>query len=298
VVLPAQVIWTVVYNTTSYGPAPHGTGTACFSTAQGCGYDSLNVGLTTSNSVGTDTDPDGAFWNTSTAGNYCDNGAGGTGTLRLDTGVAPNCSPGGAWTGFTPAGELQLAAPLTAPGAPRKVTAVPGNRRAVVSWKAPFSDGGSPINGYLVTPVKNGVAQPVRTFNSTATTQVVTGLTNGASYKFRVVARNAIGTSAMASSTGGITVGAPGAPSKPIVANVGAGKLKVTFKAPAPNGAPILDFTATCKSATGVPGAKTGAKSPLTVTGLTAGKTYRCRVTARNSRGTGPGSAQSNPVTA
>jgi hypothetical protein len=44
ITLPATVIWSVAYNTTHYGEAPIGEGAACFSTAPGCGYDSLNVG--------------------------------------------------------------------------------------------------------------------------------------------------------------------------------------------------------------------------------------------------------------
>ena len=101
--VPSNVIWTVSYNTSGYGPAPLGYSNPCNSTPQGCGYDSLNVGLDTNPStyVGTDTDTDGVIWNTSTASNYCDGGAGGSGTLRLDT--APGC-----WAGYRPMGELNI----------------------------------------------------------------------------------------------------------------------------------------------------------------------------------------------
>jgi hypothetical protein len=43
---------------------------------------------------------------------------------------------------------------------------------------------------------------------------------------------------------------------------------------------------------------KTGKAGPLTVTALTAGKTYTCAVTATNTRGAGHPSASSAPVTA
>jgi hypothetical protein len=43
---------------------------------------------------------------------------------------------------------------------------------------------------------------------------------------------------------------------------------------------------------------KVGSASPLTVSGLTAGKTYTCTVKGTNSRGTGPASNPSKPVTA
>jgi hypothetical protein len=44
VTLPDQVIWTVKYNTSHFGPAPIGQSTDCYGTSNGCGYDSLNVG--------------------------------------------------------------------------------------------------------------------------------------------------------------------------------------------------------------------------------------------------------------
>ena len=79
------------------------------------------------------------------------------------------------------------------PGAPTAVTAKAGKAKATVHWKAPASNGGSPITAYVVTPYRNGVAQTARTFNSTATTQTVTNLTAGKSYTFRVAAKNAKG---------------------------------------------------------------------------------------------------------
>ena len=43
--VPKTFVYGIAYNTTTYGAHPYGTGTACFSTSQGCGYDLLNVGL-------------------------------------------------------------------------------------------------------------------------------------------------------------------------------------------------------------------------------------------------------------
>jgi hypothetical protein len=98
--LPATVVWTVAFNTTHYGAAPIGEGASCFVTSGGCAYDSLNVGDRTYSGApyaGTDTDPNGAFLSSTWTGAYCDNGAGGTGTLRLDT---------PCWTPFRPLGEI------------------------------------------------------------------------------------------------------------------------------------------------------------------------------------------------
>ena len=46
----------------------------------------------------------------------------------------------------------------------------------------------------MVTPYLNGVAQTPVTYNSTATTQTLTGLTAGANYTFTVAAVNTLGT--------------------------------------------------------------------------------------------------------
>jgi hypothetical protein len=48
----------------------------------------------------------------------------------------------------------------------------------------------------------------------------------------------------------------------------------------------------------GVTKTKSGAASPITVSGLTVGKSYKCLVNATNSRGTGPFSNPSAPMNA
>jgi hypothetical protein len=66
ITLDDQVIWTVAYNTTHYGHSPLTEQAVCYSTAAGCGYDSLNVGAksyTNAPFAGTDLDADEAFVN-------------------------------------------------------------------------------------------------------------------------------------------------------------------------------------------------------------------------------------------
>ena len=84
--------------------------------------------------------------------------------------------------------------PATTANAPTIGTATFGNASASVTWTAPANNGGSAITGYVVTPYKAGVAQATQTFNTTATTDTVTGLTNGSSYTFTVAAINIAGT--------------------------------------------------------------------------------------------------------
>ncbi len=82
------------------------------------------------------------------------------------------------------------------PGVPLGVTAVAaGDGRVLVSWSAPVSDGGSAVTGYVVTPIKAGVAALASViFASAATSETVAGLTNGVAYTFSVAATNSAGT--------------------------------------------------------------------------------------------------------
>jgi len=80
------------------------------------------------------------------------------------------------------------------PGSPTSVVAVSGNTQLAVTWTAPASTGGSAITDYLVEYSSNG-GSTWTTFTdpvSTATSCIVTGLTNGTAYVIRVSAQNAV----------------------------------------------------------------------------------------------------------
>ena len=102
VTLPDDVIISVAYNTSDYGASPQGHSTACYSTPEGCPYDSLNVGTNPAPSVGTSEPSNNDAYVKGTSGYaYCDNGDSGTGTLRLDA---------GCWTGYLPAIKVAASA--------------------------------------------------------------------------------------------------------------------------------------------------------------------------------------------
>jgi hypothetical protein len=102
VTLPTNVIVSLSYNTSHYGPNPIGEGAACYTSAGGCGYDSLNIGLTYPPSVGSDPLPNDTYANYTYGSSYCDGGTGGTGTFRLDA-AQGSCN----WTGYQPSISVQ-----------------------------------------------------------------------------------------------------------------------------------------------------------------------------------------------
>ena len=85
------------------------------------------------------------------------------------------------------------ATPAAVPGAPSGLTATAGNAQVALSWAAPASDGGSPVTGYNVYLATAAGQESAPISNTQGTGGIVTGLTNGATYYFRVTAVNAAG---------------------------------------------------------------------------------------------------------
>jgi hypothetical protein len=200
--------------------------------------------------------------------------------------------------GLGPASAAGGTVKIGAPGIPTAVSATPGSGQAVVKWTAPASNGLT-VTGYTVTPFAGSVAQTPRVFNSAATTQTITGLTNGTALTFKVAARTVFATGLVSKASAAIVVGAPTAPTA-VTATAGTGRATVHWTAPATNnGAAITAYVVT-PFIGGVPQAKrtfVSTATTQTVTGLTTGTAFSFRVAAVNSRGTGPNSAASNVVT-
>jgi trimeric autotransporter adhesin len=184
-----------------------------------------------------------------------------------------------------------------APSAPRILSIVPGNGKITLTWAAPTSNGSASVSGYVVTPYIGGVAQPIRSFNA-ATTQTVTGLTNGTVYTFKVQAGNNAGLSPLSAASSPMAAGAPVAPTG-VNATSGVASATVHWTAPANNGSGITGYVITPYKGGVAQPARTFASTATTevVSGLTSGASYRFKVAAKNSRGTGPQSAASNAVT-
>jgi phospholipase C len=180
-----------------------------------------------------------------------------------------------------PASTLRAVQPFT----PEAVSAVSGDARATVAWRKPLSDGGSPITGYVVTPYRDGVAQAPQRFNSTATSQTLTGLTNARSYEFAVAGINARGTGPPSKHSPKIIVGSPRPPS-PATATAGNGQATVGWTTPYNGGSSITSYTVTAQLGTNVQTHTYSATArSAVVTGLTNGGAYFFSVMANNARG-------------
>ena len=92
------------------------------------------------------------------------------------------------------------------PKAPTAVTAVRGNAQATVSWTQ-GADGGSPITGYVITVRRGATVDRTVTLTGTGplTSTIITGLTNGMAYNFRVQAVNTFGTGAISAASAAVT---------------------------------------------------------------------------------------------
>jgi len=199
----------------------------------------------------------------------------------------------------------------TVPAAPTIGSAAFGNASATVTWTTPPNNGGTAITGYLVRVVDSAGNQvgALRPAGATATSLLVTGLTNGSSFRFQVAAQNSVGTgpnSALSSAVIPATV--PGAPVIGTAASgIPGGSIVATahWTMPTGNGGSAVTgyvVRALRMSSTGAVLATTtsavqpGSAQQLTMT-LPAGN-YRFTVQAINKAGAGPQSARSNLVVA
>jgi hypothetical protein len=188
-----------------------------------------------------------------------------------------------------------------APGQPTNVVATAGNGSARLNWSAP-SGGGTPTS-YTITPYIGASAQPSTTITGSppATNDTITGLTNGTSYSFTVIATNAVGSSQPSSASNIVTPATtPSAPTG-VTATAGNASAIVSWSAPSSGGSAITSYTITPYLGAEAQPSTTITGSPpatgTTITGLTNGASYSFTVTATNAVGTGPASEHSAAVT-
>jgi Bacterial Ig-like domain (group 3)/Fibronectin type III domain len=300
VVVPDNVIWSIAYNTSDYGAAPYGDLTACHSTSEGCGYDSLNVLATIANgpSVGSDTFPGTAYVNGASGYPYCDNGANGMNSLRLDSadgiGTAPcngNYSANSpSYTGapwYIPAAQFN-AVPEISVGS-SNTTSNFGQSVKFTATAPPTATGlatilvdGSPVGACLLSGGSCGFSTSGLTVGSHAITASYGGDGNFPAFS----------SAAISQAVAAIVPSAPNGPK----AVPGSGTATVSWSAPSKlGGSPITSYAVTA-----TPGGATCSTSgtSCSIGGLTNGTPYTFAVIARNVAGAGPSSsAHATPAT-
>ena len=192
------------------------------------------------------------------------------------------------------------AVPSTVPGAPTSVSGTSnGVTTSTVSWTAPASNGGLSIDGYKIeyalSPYSSYTVFNANT-GTTATSISVTGLTNGASYKFRVSARNAANGFGTTAESGVVVTNI--VPAAPTIGTMTRGTSTSTvdslaWTAPTANGGSAITGyvyqTTTNNGSTFASAVATGSTSTSKTfdPGYT-NVTTKVRVAAVNSLGTGP----------
>ncbi len=204
-----------------------------------------------------------------------------------------------------PSSPSNSATPVGPPSRPSVTQVVGGNGSATISWSAPTDDGGSQLNGYIVSasPAVSGVSRTCSTsltLSGLATSCTITGLLNGTEYTFTVGASNRAGLKGLPSVLSDPVTPAT-APGSPFITSAVAGNGLVTVSwnpSSDTGGAPVLNYTVTASPTVGgvARTCVTGGNSCV-VSGLTNGVAYTFTVTARNRVGTGSASGSSVPAT-
>jgi titin len=186
-------------------------------------------------------------------------------------------------TGTTSAASVPFVA-AAVPAAPKIASLTRGTNSVSIAFPAPANNG-DPITGYTATCASTNGGL-TGTASGSSSPLVVSSLTNAKTYSCTVRAANTMGDSASSAASAFVAAAAPDAPTITSV-SAAKGTATIVFTVPNANGAAITRYTATCTSSDGgTTRTGTNTRSPLSVTGLTIGKTYTCQLTATNALGT------------
>ena len=186
--------------------------------------------------------------------------------------------------GHSAASIAGQAMPARVPDAPTGVSATRGDGEATVSFNAGAANG-SAITGHTV------IAQPGGAETSCpASPCVVSGLTNGTSYTFRIVTTNDVGTSDPSGPSNAVTPAAPpGAPGNVVLTSQDGAALLSFDPADTDPSAPVTEYEVSLDDGHTWETLTTNGSGPITssLTGLANGTAYTVLVRARNELGAG-----------
>jgi titin len=181
------------------------------------------------------------------------------------------------------------AIPRSISGDPTDLVGTAGNAQVALTWKAPVATNGSAIVNYIVQSCISTTCSEVARDVSATPEQLVTGLSNGTAYTFKVAAVNAAGTSGFVTSLAYTPRTVPNAPTGVTATPNSTGGVVVAWTAPLFNGgSAITDYTVqSCLSTTCTTFTRSASTSTsVTVTGLLKGTSYTFQVAAVNVAGT------------
>jgi titin len=188
------------------------------------------------------------------------------------------------------------ATPRAVAGTPTNIAGTVGNGQVTLSWTAPANNGAA-ITDYVVQSCISSSCSTFAHSPSATAGIIVTGLTNGTAYTFKIAAVNLAGTGTAATSSAFTPRTVPNAPTSVRAVADNTIGIDVSWTAPAFNGgSEITDYvveyaTENTDYVVFADGVSTG--TSVKVTGLTQGVEYTFRIAARNIAGQGAYSAGS-----
>jgi len=195
--------------------------------------------------------------------------------------------------------EITPGTPYTVPGVPRNLVAnTSGSQQALTAWNTPLNDGGLPIRNYIVQyALDNGAFEWVtaQKAENTALELVITGLTNGQTYIFRVAAYNLIGVGPFTDPSTGIFITSFSKPRNVIGSGYNQ-QVNLVWLTPLDNGgSAVTGYEIRYSSNAGISwsAAATSTTTSTSITGLSNGTGYIFQVRGVNANGPGPWSDSS-----
>ena len=172
---------------------------------------------------------------------------------------------------------------LDVPSVPRTFTAVGGVRQVALSWATPTTDGGSALQGYLITNTTTGATYS-KSFGDT--THTITDLSNATTYSFTIVAINAVGQSSSTTASA-TTYSLPGQVGDASGIG-GVRQVTLSWSVPATNGGSVITSYRVVNVTLGTTVDVSANQTSLVVSGLSNATSYTFTLAAVSAVGEGP----------